>query len=82
MSLARWRDIFIIFGVGLLAYRILVVDVYATGRSSGDVFCEYLREQERTVYDQLMGNPKYPDVTQTCCAYDTGHDACETINNN
>lgn len=81
MSLTRWRDIFVIFGIGLLAYKVLIGDTRSTGRSSGDVFCEYLREQQNTIYNQLMGNPEYSDVTQTCCAYDPGHKACSTLNN-
>jgi len=79
MSLARWRDIFIILGIGLAIFVTLYGDVRNTGRSAGDVFCEYLRENEPEIYSNMMGNPKYLDATRTCCAYDPNHSACSTI---
>jgi hypothetical protein len=77
MKLSDWRDLFIIFGISLIAFSALYGDVIRSGRSANDVYCEYFRNNKNDLYNTLMNPNHQHSINTTCCAYDPGHNQCK-----
>jgi len=71
-----WAGLFGILGI-IGIFFILLGDVRQSGRSEADVFCEYFRTQNVSLYNEIMTNPKHSQFKEACCAYDSGHQACQ-----
>lgn len=71
-----WAGLFGALGI-IGIFFILLSDATGSSRSVADVSCEYLRNQNAPLYNEVMTNPKYTEFKEVCCAYDSGHQACQ-----
>jgi hypothetical protein len=75
LTVRDWASLFTALGI-IGIFFILFTNISTSGRSETDVFCEYFRTQNATLYNEILSNPKYSQFKDACCAYDTGNQAC------
>ena len=76
LTIRDWAGLFSVLGV-ITIFVVLIANASTSGRSEADVFCEYFRTQNVSLYNEIMTNSNHSQFKEACCAYDSGHQACQ-----